>query len=261
MRTPSLQLLQLSVTPPGSPARRLDDELRWLLAGLDLGEDVLQPGAVGHDRGVRPGSLPCSARGSRPRTWPALVRGDHEVVAGLATSDRPSTSTGVDGGASLTCSPWSLMRPGHDPGGRPRAGHRRAACRAGPGRRPRGPAMSRWASRTTPRPGLRAGPQVLHLRHDQQVLQHSSMPMFCRAEISQTMVSPPQDSARARARRAGSAPLGVGVLPVDLVTATTIGTSAARRAGWPRWSGHDAVVRGHHQDHDVRGVGAAARWR
>ena len=70
----------------------LDDQVEHrLLAGLDLGEDVLEARTVGHDRCV-PGagglSVPALA-GLRHGLGPTLVGRDHEVVAGLGDVGEP----------------------------------------------------------------------------------------------------------------------------------------------------------------------------
>ncbi len=101
-----------SVTASSDPctsAFRIDVE-RGLLTGLNLGKQVLEL-CAGLDSAVFPqmASLETMAASLADGLRDLCVGCRTELVAGFGTSDRPSTWTGVDGPAVLTCSPLSLI--------------------------------------------------------------------------------------------------------------------------------------------------------
>ena len=104
-----------------------DQVQRRRLAPLDLVEDVLELDAA-LDRGRRRAGPASRWRCSRASaTVLAVFRSGATRNSSPApgTVDRPSTCTGVDGPASLTCSPWSSIRARTRAPGR--AGHDRVA--------------------------------------------------------------------------------------------------------------------------------------
>ena len=147
------------------------------------------------------------------------------------TVDRPSTWTGVDGPADLTCSPLSLIiartLPHAAPAtiGSPTLSSPLSTSTVATGPRP----LSSWASITMPlaRPvGLAVSSSSSATTCSCSI--RSSTPTPWSADISTTIVSPPHDSgtssysASCVSTRCGSA-LALSIL----LTATTIGTSAA----------------------------------
>ena len=177
----------------------------------------------------------CQCSRARPPWGGLLVGGHHEVVTGAGPpSDSPSTCTGVDGPASLTCLPLVVDEgPDAAPGG---TGHQRiadlAGCPAGPGRWPRGHGRCRgWPRARRPRPDRRVGRGGPRARRPPGgCSSSSSMPMLCRAEISHhDRCRRPTTRAAGRARPAGCITrFGSALSRSILLMATTIGTSAAR---------------------------------
>ena len=180
------------------------------------------------------------------------------------TSDSPSTCTGIDGGASLICSPASSISAAH-----------RAPCRAGDDgiadaqrapvdqhgrdrpaadievglehdapRRPSGFAMSGGSSRSATR-------RICSSR--------SSMPRFCSAETSTVIVSPPHASGcRPCSASCCSTRCRVGVVAVDLVDRDhDRHFGRARVVDGLDGLRHDAVVGGDDEHGDVGGLRAA----
>ena len=193
---------------------------------LDLLEDVLELGAAAMARGVaaEAGRGAASARGSRrPSRAVLLVGGDHGTRRRRrATSDRPSTWTGVDGPASLTCSPLSSMRARTRPQAAPATsgsptrsvpccdedgGHRAAAdVEVGLEHDARGPAVG-------------VGRELLELGDDEQLLEQVvDAEVLQRRDLDHDRVAAPLPRARGPARRAAACTrLGSALLAVDLV--------------------------------------------
>ena len=120
--------------------------------------------------------------------------------------------------------------------------------------------MSRLASSTTPRArpsGLAL--QVLELGDDQQVVEELvDAHVLEGGDLAHDRVAAPGLGHEAVLGQLRGAPgCGSALSRSILLSATTIGTSAAR--AWLMASiglGHDAVVGGDHEDHDVGGLGA-----
>ena len=182
---------------------------------------------------------------------------------GSGSAARPRISTGVDGPGLLQ--PLAVVvDEGADLAG-DRARHDRvadaAACRPARARWPPGRGPCRAAPRARCR---RAGFLGLALSSCRSATRRSisrSCSRFCffLAETFTKTVVPPHSSGMSPRSesccftRSGWAS-GLSIL----LTATTMGTPAA--LAWSMAStrlGHDAVVRGHHQDDDVRDLGAA----
>ena len=192
-----------------------------------------------------------------------LVGRGTELVAGLGHRDRPSTWTGVDGPAVLTCSPLSLIiartLPHAAPAtiGSPTLSSPLSTSTVATGPRP----LSRLASSTMPlaRP-VGVGAEVLELGdHDAA----GRAGRRCRgpgvADISTTIVSPPHDSGTSSCSASWAEhALRVGVVLVDLVDRHhdrhVGGAGVVDRLDRLR---HDAVVGGDDEHDDVGRLGAA----
>ena len=206
-----------------------------------------------------------SARGSRRRLRAVFSSGaTTKSSPASATSDRPSTCTGVDGPASLTWSPLSSMRARTRP--QAGAGHERVAD---PERAPldedgghRAPADVEVGlehdARGPARRGWPAGPRrsattsrLLEQVVDAEVLQGG--------DLDHDRVAAPRLGHRGPCSESCCMTrLGSAFSRSILLMATTIGTSAA--LAWLSASmrlGHHAVVGRDHQHDDVGGLGAA----
>ena len=179
-----------------------------------------------------------------------------------ATSDRPSTWTGVDGPASLTCSPLSSMsartRPHAAPATSGSPTLRRAALHEDGGH---GAAadVEVGLEHDAPGPPVGHGPELLELGDDEQVLEQVvDADALERRDLDHDRVAAPRLGDEAALGELGHDPLGVGVLAVDLVDGDDDrhvgGLGVVERLDG---LGHHAVVGRDHQHDDVGGVGAA----
>ena len=145
--------------------------------GLDLLEDVLELGAAAGDRGRRGRGWrrAASARGSRPRCGPSSRRGRRRSRRRRRPRRRGrAPATGVDGPASLTCSPWSSMsartRPHAAPATSGSPTLQRAALHEHGGHR--APAdVEVGLEHHALGPPVGVGPEVLDVGDEQQVLE------------------------------------------------------------------------------------------
>ena len=179
----------------------------------------------------------------------------------MATSERPSTWTGVDGPASLTCLPWSSMsartRPQAAPAtsGSPTLRVPRCTRIVATGPRP----MSRLDSSTTPRarPSGVARRSSSSATHEQVVEQVVDAEVLQGGDLDHDGVAAPGLGDEAVLGELLHDPVGVGVLAVDLVDGHD-DRDLGRLGVVERLDGlgHHAVVGRHHQDDDVGGLGA-----
>ena len=218
---PCTSALRIRLSVADSPRLDLVEDVLELDARLDPGIAALVADPAVDARGPRRRCGRSSRRAPARNSSPAS-----------GTDDRPSTSTGVDGPATLICSPLSLIiartLPHAAPAtiGSPTLSSPLSTRIVATGPRP----LSRLASSTMPL----ARPVGLACRSSSSATtsswsSRSSMPRSWRADISTTIVSPPHCSgtsscsASSVSTRCGSA-LSLSIL----LTATTIGTSAAR---------------------------------
>ena len=149
----------------------------------------------------------------------------------IGGSDSPSTCTGMEGNASLIWSPRSLInaltRPHAAPAtiGSPTRNVPLCTMIVATGPRP----MSRFDSSTTPLASTSvSAPSSSTSARTTSCSKSSSMPKFCRAEISTVMVSPPQASGTSPCSESCcSTRLGSASALSILLIAVTIGTLAA----------------------------------
>ena len=228
-------------------------------------EDVLELGAAVWTRASA--ALACSrcrcSRASADRAGRLLVGGDHEARRRRrAPSDRPSTCTGVDGPASLTCSPWSSIiartRPHAAPATIGSPTLQRALVDEDGGDRAAAD-VEVGLEHDALGPAVGVGRELLELGDDEQLLEQ-----VVDAEVLQGRHL---DDDRVAAPRLGHEPCsasccstrcGIGVLAVDLVDRHDdrhLGRlGVVDRLDRLR---HHAVVGRDHQDDDVGGLGAA----
>ena len=243
----------------------LEDQVeRGRLAPLDLLEDVLELGAG-------PGRRGRLALVGRAEALLALLGdvagrlrlvGDPELVAGRR-NDVEAEHLDRRGGRRLLDVVALVVDQGLDPAPG-RAGHDGVADPEGAlldddgGHR--APARRRgWLRGRRRWPALGVGHAALRSRPPtSSCSSRSSMPKFCRAEISTMIVSPPHCSGtRPWSESCCMTRLGSALSRSILLMATMIGTSAALGVvDGLDGLGHDAVVGGHDQDDDVGDLGA-----
>ena len=242
----------------------LDDEVeRRRLARLDLLEDVLELGPAAH--GVRIATETCLAEpvltGRGHLGGGLLVGCDHEAVTGLRDLGQAEDLHRRRRPGFL-----DLLAPVVDEGADAapgRTGHERVAD---PQRAPlhqhgghRAPTdvevgLEHDADGST----VEVAPQVLELGDDQQVLEQVvDAEVLQRRDLHHDRVAPPLLGLEAVLGELGHDPGRIGVLAVDLVDG-----DHDRHLGGPgvveclEGLGHHAVVGGHHEHHDVGGLGA-----
>ena len=245
----------------------LEDEVeRGRSPRLDLLEDVLEPGAADGDARPR-------GRGGATRCQCSRVSATLRAVfssgattkssPASATSERPSTCTGVDGPASLTCSPWSSMsartRPQAGAGDERVADLERAALHEHGGHRAAADVEVRLEHHAARR-GRRGWPRgPRRRRRASRVSSRSSMPSPVeRRHLDHLGVAAPVLRDEALLGELLHHPVGVGLLAVDLVDGDD-DRHLGRLGVVERLDrlGHHAVVGRHHQHDDVGGLGAA----
>ena len=203
----------------------LDDEVeRGGLAGLDLARrcprGVRRRRRRRRCRRSRPPAA--SARGSRPRCGPTSRRGRRRSRRRpRRRRTRPSTCTGVDGPASLICSPLSSMsartRPQAAPATSGSPTLRSAALHEDRGH---GAAadVEVGLEDHAPGPPVGLGLELLDLGDDEEVLEQVvDAGALERRDLDHDRVAAPRLGDEAPLGQLGHDPLRVGVLAVDLV--------------------------------------------